>query len=96
MDLFDEIAGMNSRPATSVKKNPPPRMFTCEYIKTFRSSTEKPCMSAVFLIKFRVVYCKVAALLRRWFTTDFFLKKKTFFIFFKQLVFGMFPKKNLS
>ena len=86
---------MNSRLATSVKKIAPPRMFTCEYTRTFRASTVRSCMSSAFLIKFRVVYYKAAALLRRCSTIAFFLKKKTFFIVFKQLVFGTFPKKNL-
>ena len=79
MDLFDEIDGMNSRPANLVKKNPPPVMFTCEYTTTFRASTVRSCMSPAFLIKFRVVYYKAAALLRRWFTIDFFLKKRLSF-----------------
>ena len=52
-------------------------------------------MSSAFLMKFRVVYYRAEALLRRWSTMNFFLKKKTFFIFFKQLVFGTFSKKNL-
>ena len=73
MNLFNEIDGMNSRLATSVKKIAPPRMFTCEYIRTFRASTVGSCMSSAFLIKFRVVYYKAAVLLRRWFTIDFFL-----------------------
>ena len=70
-------------------------MFTCEYITTFRASTEHSCMSSVFLIKFRAVYFRAAALLRRWSTVDFFLKffSQTFFIFFKQLVFGIFSKR---
>ena len=51
MKLFNEIARMNSRPATPVTKNPPPRMFTCEYIRTFRASTERPCMSSAFFDK---------------------------------------------
>ena len=71
-------------------------MFTGEYIRTFRASTEKPCMSSAFLIEFRVVYYRVAALLRRCSTIDFFTqKKKLSLFFFKQLVFDTFPEKNI-
>ena len=52
-------------------------------------------MSSAFLIKFRVVYNRAAASLRRWSTIDFFSKKDFLYFFFKQLVFGTFPKKNL-
>ena len=69
-------------------------MFTREYIRTFRASTERSCMSTAFLIKLRVVYYSPAALLRHWSTTDFF-SKNTFFVLFKQLVFGTFSKKSL-
>ena len=49
-------------------------------------------MSSAFLIKFRVVYYRDAALLRRWSTMDLFLKKRLIFL---KLLFGIFPTKNL-
>ena len=57
-------------------KKPPPRMFICEYIRTFRASTERSAKSSAFLITFKVVYYRAAALLRRCSTIYFFLKKK--------------------
>ena len=68
-------------------------MFTFEYIKTFRASTEKSCMSSAFLIKFRVVYYRAAALLRRWSTKDFF-SKKDFLYFFKTASFWYISQKE--
>ena len=63
------------------EKNPPPSIFTCEYIRTFRASTERSCMSSAFLIKFRVAYYRAEALLRCWSTIDIFLKKILFEFF---------------
>ena len=50
-------------------------MFTCEYIRTFIAFAEWSGMSSAFLIIFRVAYYWAAALLRRWLTIDFFLRK---------------------
>ena len=72
------------------------RWFTCEYIRTFWASAGRSCMSSAFLIKFRVVYWRAAALLRYWPTIDLRLKKILFLFFFKQLVFCTFSKKNLK
>ena len=49
--LFNEIAGINSRLAPLVKKKPPPKAFTCEYIRTFSASTGRSYMSSVFFHK---------------------------------------------
>ena len=76
--LIIKIAAINSRLATSVKKKLPPRLLTSEYFRTFRASTGGSCMTSAFLIKLRVVYYRAAALLRRWSTNDFFLKKRLF------------------
>ena len=75
-------------------KKPSPRMFTCEYISIFRASAERSYMSSVFLIKFRVVYHRAAALLRRWSTIDFFLRK-ILFLFFLTASFRYIFQKNL-
>ena len=77
--VFNEIAGINSRLASLMKKKPPPKTFTCEYIRTFSASTGRSYMSSVFFIKLRAVYYRVATLLRSWSTIDFFLK----ILFFK-------------
>ena len=76
--LFNEIAGRNSRLASLVKK-PPPKTFTCEYIRTFSASPERSYTSSFFFIKLRAVYYMVATLLRSWSTIDFFVK----ILFFK-------------
>ena len=80
--LFNEIAGinLNSRPGTSAKKKPPPRMFTGEYIRTFSVSTGRYYLSSAFLVKLRVEYYRTATLIRRWSIIGFFSQKITFFI----------------
>ena len=89
MNSWDELQTCNFN-----EKKPPPRMLTCEYIRTFRASAERSCMSSAFLIKFRVVYYRAAALLIRWSTLDFFLRKNTFFIIFLNSQFSVhFPKR---
>ena len=53
-------------------------------------------MSFNFLIKFRVVYCRTATLLRRWPTRDFYLKSLFLFLFFLRQPGGStYSKKNL-
>ena len=64
-------------------------VYNCECIKTFRASVEGFCMSSDFLITFRVVYYRAAALLRRWSTMDFFLKKILFLLFFLNSYFSV-------
>ena len=73
---FNEIAGINSRSAALMKEKPPPRSFTCEYIRNFSASTGRFYMSSAFLKKLRVVYYRIVTLLRHWSTINFFLKKK--------------------
>ena len=58
--IFNEIAGIISRPATLLEKKPPPRRFTREYIRTFNASTVRSYMSSAFLIKLRVVCYRAA------------------------------------
>ena len=97
MDLFNEIAGMNSKPAISVKKK---KILHQGYLPVNileLSELVQKGFAWAFLIEFRVVYYKAAALLRHWLITDFVF---SFFfgslcIFFKHLVFGIFPEKNL-
>ena len=76
--LFNDIPGINFRPATLEKKKPPPKRCTYEYIRTLSASTGRSYMSSDFLIKLRVAYY---ALLTRSPTIDFFLKKNFFFPF---------------
>ena len=55
-------------------------------------------MSSAFLIKLRVMYYRVAALLRRWSFIDLFLQKNTFslLILFKTASFRyIFQKESL-
>ena len=66
-------------------------MFSCEDIRIFSASTEKPNMSLVFFIKLAPVYYRTASLLKRWSTINFFLK----IFFLRQLVFSTYYKKNL-
>ena len=49
--LLNEIAGINARLASLVKRKPPPKTFTCECIRTFSTSTGRSYMSSVFLHK---------------------------------------------
>ena len=49
--LFNEIAGINSRLASLVKKKPPPKIFTFEYIRTFSAPTGRSYMSTAFFHK---------------------------------------------
>ena len=77
------------------KKKPPPTMFTCEYIKTFRASTEKYWMSSVFFDEIQGCVLQVCSFIKTLVHYRIFSQKKTFFIFFKQLVFSIFPKQNL-
>ena len=51
----------------------------------------KSYMSSDFLIKLRVLYYGAATLSRCWSTIEFFLK----IFFLRQLVFGIYSKKNL-
>ena len=92
--VFNEIAGINSRLASLMKKKPPPKTFTCEYIRTFSASTGRSYMSSVFSRKLRTVYYMVvyymaATLLRSWSTIDFFLK----ILFFKAASFKYISQK---
>ena len=59
-------------------KKPPPQMFTCEYLE-LSEFYRKVLYELSFLIKFWVVYCRAAVLLRHWSTIDFFLKKRLSF-----------------
>ena len=89
MNSWDELQTCNFN-----EKKPPPRMLTCEYIRTFRASAERSCMSSAFLIKFRVVYYRAAALLKCWSTIDFFLKKILLLLFFLNRELSVhFPKR---
>ena len=54
--LFNDIPGINFRPATLEKKKPPPKRCTYEYIRTLSASTGRSYMSSDFLIKLRVAY----------------------------------------
>ena len=80
--------GLNSRTPPLCRK-PPPRKFTCEYIRTFSASRGRSYMSTAFLRKLRVVYYKATTLLRRWSTIDFFL----ILLFLIQLVLVPIPKR---
>ena len=89
MNSWDEIQTCNFN-----EKKPPPRMLTCEYIRTFRASAERSCMSSAFLIKCRVVYYRAAALLKCWSTIDFFLKKILLLLLFLNRQLSVhFPKR---
>ena len=87
---INKTAGINTRPANLVKKIPPGRRFTCKYIRTFSVFTGRSYTSSAFLIKLTVAYYRAATLLRRWYTTHFFQKKKDFLssYFLRELVFG--------
>ena len=71
--FFNEIAGINSRLASLVKKSLHQRHLPVN-IRTFSASTGRPYMSSIFFINLRAVYYRVATLLRSWSTIDFFLK----------------------
>ena len=86
---------MNSKPATSVKKKPPLRMFTCEYIRTFGSSRERSCMSSVFFDKIQGCVLQRWSFIKTLVHYRLFSQKRLSLFFFKQLVFGTFPKNNL-
>ena len=83
--FFNEIAGINYRLASLVKKSLHQRhlkivrhlrhLRTCEYIRTFNASTERSYVSSVFFIKLRAAYYKVATLLRSWSIMNFSLKR---------------------
>ena len=51
-------------------------------------------MNSDFLIKLRTVHDRNSTLLRRWFTMDFLLMKKTFSFFLKTDSFRTYSKKN--
>ena len=93
--IFNEIAGINSRPRISAKEKPPSGTLSCEYIRTFSASTGRSSLSSAFLIKLRIAYYRTATLIRRWFTIGSFLEKRHFLFFLRQTVFGTCSKKNL-
>ena len=73
------------------EKRAPRRRFTCEYIRTFTTSSCRFYMRSAFLIKLRVVYYGAATLSRYRSTIKLFLK----ILFLRQLVFGTYSRKSL-
>ena len=54
------------------EKRPSPRRFTCEYIRTFSTSTGRPYMSSAFLKKLRIVSYRAALFIKTLFHRRFF------------------------
>ena len=76
--LFNEIAGINSRLASLVKKSLNPRHLPV-ILELLALLQEGLTWALFFSIKLRAAYCRVATLFRSWSTIDFFLK----ILFFK-------------
>ena len=88
--LFHEIAEMNSRPATLVKKASTKEVYWLLY-KNFQRFYRKVSHELRFLIKIEGCVLQDCNLLRGCFTIDFFLK----IVFLIQVIFGTYSKKNL-
>ena len=61
--VFNEITGINTRLASLVKKKPPPKTFTFEYIKTSSASTGRSYISSAFFHKTEGYVLQVVILL---------------------------------
>ena len=77
--LFNEIAGINSRLASLVKKSPYQRHVPVNILELSALLQEGLTWAPFFFIKLRAAYYMVATLLRSWSTIDFLLK----ILFFK-------------
>ena len=77
--LFKEIAGINSRLVSFVKKLLRQRHLPVNILELSALLQEGLTRAPFFLIKLRAVYYRVATLSRSWCTIDVFLK----ILFFK-------------